>query len=373
MRLTRDLGDTPSASILVGLAYGLLTPAYAYATLAYGHQASAFALFSAFLLIQKAEAPCPNIRLAAAGFLAALAAVIELQVGPVSAILGLYLFVLVWKRRYSARALLAFAAGAAIPTLALLAYNDTAFGSPWDMGYLHEVNVNFRKVHARDNPLGLLAPDWSRLRPLLIGRYRGLLAYAPILVLAIPGWAVLLYRRRWALAIVPMLVCAAVLLVNLSYPEWTGGWLTGPRLLVPLIPFAMIPVAGLLASVGLTGRAFFFFVAAVLAVAGGVEMLLFQGAGVRIPHAARSPGSRAEVPIAEPLRDVVWPIWTGEPPPPDLDGFGRNLVSLAAPGWVEGLPSGRRFLQMLPLVAAQVLAILALSRSCRRSGGPSPT
>ena len=53
-----------------------------------------------------------------------------------------------------------------------------------------------------------------------------------------------------SLAIVSFLVCASVLLVNLSYPEWTGGWSTGPRLLVPLIPFAMIPVAGLLAERG---------------------------------------------------------------------------------------------------------------------------
>ena len=43
---------------------------------------------------------------------------------------------------------------------------------------------------------------------------------------------------------------AAVFLVNLSYPEWTGGWSTGPRLLVPLLPFAMLPVAALLATGG---------------------------------------------------------------------------------------------------------------------------
>ena len=39
--LARDLGCTPAVSALLGLAYGLSTPAYVYATLAYGHQASA--------------------------------------------------------------------------------------------------------------------------------------------------------------------------------------------------------------------------------------------------------------------------------------------------------------------------------------------
>src|SRR5262249_30121490 len=246
--LARDLGCAPGASSLVGLAYGLSTPAYVYATLAYGHQASAFALLSSFLLIWRKGQRFAWLRLAAAGFLAASASVIELQVGPVSAILGLYLMAEVFRGRHAPVCLLSFAVGAMIPTLALLTYNEMAFGSPWDMGYFH--HVTFRNVHTRQNPLGLRAPDWSKVGPLLWGRYRGLLVYAPILTLAGPGWVVLLWRRCWALAIVSLLVCASVLLVNLGYPEWTGGWSTGPRLLVPLIPFAMIPVAGLLAGRG---------------------------------------------------------------------------------------------------------------------------
>ena len=125
----------------------------------------------------------------------------------------------------------------------------------------------------------------------------------------------LLWRRRWALALVSFLVCASVLLVNLSYPEWTGGWSTGPRLLVPLIPFAMIPVAGLLAERGRWRRALT-LVAATLALIGGVEMLLFQGAGARIPNEVLDDDAMRKVALAEPLRDAVWPLWTGKPLPP---------------------------------------------------------
>ena len=77
--------------MILGLAYGLATPAYVYATLAYGHQASAFALFTSFFLIWRQQHSRDTLLLVLAGFLAAYAAVIELQVGPVSAILGLYL------------------------------------------------------------------------------------------------------------------------------------------------------------------------------------------------------------------------------------------------------------------------------------------
>src|SRR5262249_32211995 len=112
--LARDLGCAPGVSAFGGLAYGLSTPAYVYGTLAFGHQATAFALLASFLLIWKKAPRLAVLRLAAAGFLAAMASVIELQVGPVSAILGLYLLVEVVRRRYPFAGLLGFAAGATI-------------------------------------------------------------------------------------------------------------------------------------------------------------------------------------------------------------------------------------------------------------------
>ena len=148
-------------------------------------------------------------------------------------------------------------------------------------------------------------------------------------------------RRQWSLAVVSMLVVAAIFLVNLSYPEWTGGWSTGPRLLVPLIPFAMIPVAGLLASRSWWARAAM-IVGACLALAGGVEMLLFQGAGGRIPHEVLDAHGQHRL-LNEPLAEQVWPLWTGRDPYPGWqygDQFERNLVSLrmsdVSSGWRRG-------------------------------------
>ena len=78
--------------------------------------------------------------------------------------------------------------------------------------------------------------------------------------------------------------------------------------------------------------------AAALALIGGVEMLLFQGAGARIPNEVWDNDSWREVPLLEPLRDAVWPA---------LDRRGavlarsdtstdsqQNLVAMAAPEWV---------------------------------------
>ena len=358
--MARDLGCSKWMSTLVGLSYGLATPSYVYATLAYGHQASAFALLSSFLLLWRRDPRREAVRIFLAGFLAAYASVIELQVAPVSAILASYLMVQ-WvsgTRRFDRLGI--FSMGALLPTLVLLAYNQAAFGTPWDMGYFHHATSEFAKVHSRDNPLGLLSPDWSKVGPLLWSRYRGLFVFAPILLLAVPGWFVLIWRRRWALTIVSMLIVSAIFLVNLSYPEWTGGWLTGPRLLLPLIPFAMIPVAYLLAGSSRWARSAA-VVATCLAAIGGVEMLLFQGAGGRVPHQEMSSSGQPRE-LSEPLAQAVLPLWTGRAPFPawrDHDQFDQNLISLLMAG---GNQAARATMAIRPIPPSCVDPV---SRHCR--------
>ncbi len=347
-QLARALGCGDRRAALVGVAYGLATPAYVYATLSYGHQASACFLLASFALLWRDPSGRDTLRMGLAGFLAAYAAVIELQVGPVSAVLGLYLLAQVVGKRRPPSAVGPFIVGALGPTLLLLAYNLRAFGSPWDMGYFHEAERIFRNVHSADNPLGLGRPDARRAVALLWGGYRGLLFYAPILLLSVPGWVVLARRKFAGMAVVSALSVLAIFLVNLSYPEWTGGWSTGPRLLVPLLPFAMLPVAALLATSHRAALA----VAIALTTAGGVLMLMFLAVGGRIPHFI-SP---------DPLRDAVWPFWRGEPLPPWATGgrFTRNLVSLAAPDALRSLPARWQWVQFLPLVVVQSLAITGL-------------
>lgn len=348
--LARDLGCGPRRSALVGLSYGLATPAYVYATLGYGHQASGFALLWSFALLWRTEAARPGLRAGLAGFLAAYAAVIELQVGPVSAILGLYLLAQVAGLRRRVTALGDFAVGAAVPTLVLLGYNQLAFGSPWDMGYFHHATAIFKDVHSAQNPLGLQRPHWDRALGLLWGGHRGLFFYAPILALSVPGFVALAVRRYGGMALVSASAMGAVFLVNLSYPEWTGGWSTGPRLLVPLLPFAMLPVAALLA-VGGRGTT---ILAVALTIAGAVLIFLFQGVGGRIPDS-----------IIDPLIEAVWPLWRG-------DRVSRTLVSQLTPGMVARLPRGWLWVQFLPLLVAQVLAIGALCHLIRPRAESSP-
>lgn len=353
MGIARDLGCSERRAVLVALAYGLATPAQVYATLAYGHQASAFALLASFALLTGPAVGREALRMFAAGFLAAYAAVIELQVGPVSAILGFYLIGQCLARVRKFDAIAYFGLGALLPTLGLLLYNALAFGGPLDMGYFHHATAQFARVHSRENPLGLRSPDWSLVVPLLWGRWRGLLFYAPIVALALPGWVVLARRGKLAVAVVSLLAALAVFGVNLSYPEWTGGWSTGPRLLVPLLPFAMIPVAALLAVDGRAGR-WIGGLAILLTLAGAVLMLLFQGVGARLPQD-----------VTDPLVEVVLPLWTGRAELPGWwtgERFARNPAGLIAGGWFDQLPAAWRWVQFLPLIVFQAAGAVWLAR-----------
>ena len=362
--LALRLGCVPRLAALLGLTYGLATPAAVYATLAYGHQLAAFGLFGALALVLE-PGRWGWFRAGCAGFLAAYASVVEIQVGPVSAILGLSLLALVLAGRRTWGCLGAFVLGASLPTALLLGYNWLAFDSPWRMGYFFLVMDRFKEVHSSSNPLGLNRPDSTKIRELLWGERRGLLWFAPVLVLTPVGLLRCAFTRQKALAGLLAAICLAIFLVNLSYPEWTGGWTTGPRLLVPLLPFACLAVAPLLAW---GGRPIWMLTAA-LAVIGAGEMLLFGGVGGRVPDG-----------IARPFVDGVWPLWRGERLPGWVYGqrFAPNLVSLAFPQVERELGPAFGWLIFAPLVLGQAVAMLALWRwlpagkTPRSATDPSP-
>ncbi len=126
---------------------------------------------------------------------------------------------------------------------------------------------------------------------------------------------------------------------------------------MPLIPFAMIPVAALMAG-GSRWANLATIAVTSLSLIGGVEMLLFQGAGGRIPPQ-----------VLEPLADAVWPLWTGQVPYPSWrfgEQFGENLVSLSVPERIKRMAPHWRFIQYLPLAMIQCLAIAGLWHSCLR-------
>ena len=363
--LATRFGCGPRTAILTGVAYGLATPAFAYATLAYGHQVAACLLFvGLWLTLDDRDQPGPLFGFGA-GLATGLGVLVELSTAPVAVLFAMVFLARGFGRGHTFSRILAYCAGAMIPASVLFLYNTWAFDSPFDLGYAHHTIPQFLAVHDADHPLGLRWPDWGRAWPLLWGEYRGLLIYAPIAILAPIGWARLAIGGRawWSLASLGACLCG--FLVNLSYPEWTGGWSTGPRLLTTYLPFLMVGVVGSLFGSSRVAVA----VAAILTSLGAVAIGLSVGAGGRFPDRVGPEGG----PLLHPIREAAIPLWRGDLPPRWWVGerFTRTLFDLADPE-AETAARGadaQTWAQFLPLWAFQAAALGLLFGVAGRGAG----
>jgi hypothetical protein len=115
--------------------------------------------------------------------------------------------------------------------LALLAYHQAIYGF-----------ADPRLVYGRRPEFSLgLVPQG--LPGLFLDQEFGLLAYAPIFALAVPGLFRLLRRDlRCGLAVLALLCGVAG--VASAWPMWRGGWNPPARFLVPILPALALAVAG---------------------------------------------------------------------------------------------------------------------------------
>jgi len=116
---------------------------------------------------------------------------------------------------------------------AVAGYNALRFGNPLETGYGEEASR-------------FTTPLWLGLTGLLVSPGKGLLWYAPPLLLAAFGLRALERRRPEVVALV-LAMSAAPLLVTAAYYQWHGGGAWGPRLLVPLLPLWLLPAGEVLA------------------------------------------------------------------------------------------------------------------------------
>jgi hypothetical protein len=259
-------GVAPRLALAATLALSAGSLVFPYATMLFGHVLAAALLFGAFALLgpfapgARGEGAPGRGRLLAAGALCGLAVLTELPTALGALALAVYLARRGdWRARM--RGLLLFGAGAAPALLALAAYQRAAFGSPFSAGYGHVEDPRFAAGMAH-GLYGIGAPSPAALAALLLGRARGLLYVAPVLVLGFVGLA------RAARAASPVraearvagAIVVGLLLVNAGYYMWWGGAALGPRHFIPAlpllcfgIPFALRgPRPALLATAGLT-------------------------------------------------------------------------------------------------------------------------
>ena len=253
----RWAGDrfVPGYGTAAAITLGLSTIVMTFAAEFFSHVISAGIAFAAFCVLMKERDSEPRaLMVGIAGLLAGLAVTFEFQTG----LVGMVLFFYALSRknqhetgRAGARPLIrrgaAYATGAVVGALPMLAFNAWAFGSPLKLAYGDA--VAFPGVTGHDKLglnshgfFGITAPRLNSALDLLFAG-RGLLVLTPIVVMAVVGTILMRRRGHRAEANTILAVAAVYFIYNSGYWLPFGGGSPGPRFLIPALPFLAIGLA----------------------------------------------------------------------------------------------------------------------------------
>ena len=217
------------------------TPFLYYTRTFFSHAWTGALLFLSWDLLRASERPMRRssaaLFIAAAGLLAGWATISEYTVAPIAVFLTLRA-----AAGRSWKALLPFAAGAAVPITLLLLYQAICFGSPFLPSYAREAYPAYAEL-ARQKLFGLGFPSPPVAWNYLFHPARGVLLFSPFLLWSLIGlvrWWRSGHQRRDCLFVIASTLSFFLLLAG--YPNLHGGWSLGSRYLLPALFFAALAI-----------------------------------------------------------------------------------------------------------------------------------
>jgi hypothetical protein len=336
-RLALRFTGAPGASALSALAYGLLTPVFAYSNAVYGHQLAAFLLIGAFALLALGPPRAGALRLLLLGVLLGYAVVSEYPAAVPAGFIFLYAAWRLWQAHARLRLGWTMLAGGAVAA-GWMSYNSAIFGGPLALGYSH--SELWTEQHSTGF-MSLSLPTLDGIWGITFSAYRGLFLLSPWLLLALPGFVI---WWRWGRARAEWwvtLACAlSMFAFNASSHMWWGGFAVGPRYVLPALPFLALAAAATLAQWA-PSRAFRWSTAVLMLWS------LLATWGMALANQAYPPDT-----LRNPWLSYALPAWQ--------DGnIARNL------GTIGGLPGSASLLPLLLIAALGSVLVVSTLRAQR--------
>ena len=218
----------PGTGAVTAAVYGTATLVAPLAPTFFEHDSAAALAIAAFALLLRGNRALP---IALAGVCAGLAVFFEYSTGLIALALAALCLA-----RYR-RNVLWFVAGLVPGGVALGAYDQATFGSPFHLSYRYEAGVLGGEQHKGFFGIGL--PTLHGLVDTLVGS-RGLLIFSPVLAAAAVGLVLMWRRGHRGEALVASVFTLALLASDAGYFLPYGGGSPGPRFLVPALPFLVL-------------------------------------------------------------------------------------------------------------------------------------
>jgi hypothetical protein len=238
-RLSEKLTQQVWVRAAVVIIYGLLTPVFAYAGAFYGHQLSAALIFGVFYLAWKYADAFTIPKAVMSGIFLAYSVVTEYPVALLAGVIFLYLIYRLYQSRDLIKIGWVIVAGMLVAA-GWMVYNNAIFGGPLKLGY--EYSELWTDQHGTGF-MSLTLPHLDAVWGITFSPFRGLFFYSPLLLLAIPGfylwWRASIHRLELWVAVLSV---GIIFLFNASSIMWWGGFAIGPRYLLPMLPFMMLPM-----------------------------------------------------------------------------------------------------------------------------------
>ncbi len=249
---------------------------------------------------------------------------------------------------------------ALIPAALLMWHQYASFGNPFTPGYGKLANTPFA-TQMNSGFFGIGLPRPGAALQLLVGIYRGLFVYCPLLVFAVAGFFFTESEKQKRLFTVAGTAATLLWLLNASYGYWQGGACFGPRHLVMAIPLLAL---GLMALPARWWTHPLFIVTAVLSVAinllgTATTLIVSEHDAAPLSHAYWHFLSANEVSV----NPMSWAT-----PVAERGEHWRHLGDYASASWNLGEKLGLSgFVSLLPLLILWAAAGYFLSKARNRA------